>query len=445
MKSSIRSLLLGAVLTSAAGAFSAGCSGADSGSESQSGVLSMPLVVTASSGSVFRLRDADFAIAGAQTATGSSETDPNATELTFELKQGGYTIKLKSGWHMEKEVNGVFEPVKAVLTSSNPIAFTITDQGTTSVAFQFNAGEDVVAIGNGSLVVSIGVHDSDSSIPDTVDVDGLTPEAVDIFANGGGMAAKDGFTYIQDSVGSPGMEDEIWRVDPDGNLDVFITGVANGFRPIISLDGTLLIFGMDFDWDPPQMRIPRVDEYSLSTGAYIGNIYQELQNTWWPTSMTQKPNGDLIFGTEDTDNGIRQIVPPNLSSKIYDGYGNNVHLASSSTGDLLIATGWSVGHIVDGQFEQVLDTGGMYTSGIAVLPNDAVVVSTANYSDCGSSCVGSVLWGSPDLTTWTELLTTDGSDGYQHNYGGFNAVTYDATTHEVVAMQTDGKLYRIGL
>jgi hypothetical protein len=56
------------------------------------------------------------------------------------------------------------------------VAFTIQDQETTSISFRFKAGDDVVELGNGMLVVSFdvddGTSDGDGSVDDA-DGDGV--------------------------------------------------------------------------------------------------------------------------------------------------------------------------------------------------------------------------------------------------------------------------------
>ena len=86
-------------------------------------------------------------------------------------------IKLKNGWSLEKEIDGVFTPVRAVLFSSNPAGFQIFNQGTTSVVFQFRAGDDVIELGNGRLDVSITVDDGQCFFPEQ----GCNGVCVDIF------------------------------------------------------------------------------------------------------------------------------------------------------------------------------------------------------------------------------------------------------------------------
>ena len=98
-------------------------------------------------------------MAGVKAVTLSTETDPSAASLKSELPAGAYTIKLKTGWTLERESNGMWAPVKAVLFSQNPAGFQIFDQFTTPVVFQFRAGEDVVELGNGQLEVDIAVDD----------------------------------------------------------------------------------------------------------------------------------------------------------------------------------------------------------------------------------------------------------------------------------------------
>jgi hypothetical protein len=143
-----------------------GCSHGDAGGErEQVGTLALSLTGTSSLGSRYRLTSGTFNVTGTQAVTLSGDTDPEAASIRSELPAGAYTIKLQNGWSLEKEVNGVFTPVRAVMSSPNPTGFQIFNQETTSVVFLFKAGDDVVELGNGRLDLSIAVDDGQCFFP----------------------------------------------------------------------------------------------------------------------------------------------------------------------------------------------------------------------------------------------------------------------------------------
>jgi hypothetical protein len=107
----------------------------------------------------YRLRFGDFTIEGPSNTTVSTETDPDASSILVDLAAGQYTLTLLDGWVLERDVDGVWEPVEAVLTSPNPTNFEITDQGVTGVLVEFNAAGDPVVLGEGTLDLSIAVDD----------------------------------------------------------------------------------------------------------------------------------------------------------------------------------------------------------------------------------------------------------------------------------------------
>jgi len=135
------------------------CSSGDQSEQNTLGTVRLNLTGTGNGGTLYRLRNANFVVTGPVQLTLSSETDVNALSIKQELPAGNYVINLNANWSLEKLVNGTFVPVKAVLASANPLAFQITDQGVTGVAFQFNAGDDVVALGDGTLDLTIDVND----------------------------------------------------------------------------------------------------------------------------------------------------------------------------------------------------------------------------------------------------------------------------------------------
>jgi hypothetical protein len=154
--------MLVAVLGACAVPALSGCSSGDSKGDQTSniGKISLNLAGTANSGARYRLRNATFTVTGPKAASLSSETNVDASAITQELPAGNYLITLKTGWTLEKQnPDMTFTNAKAVLTSANPEGFTIVDQGTTPVIYQFKAGDDVVQLGDGTLSVQISVND----------------------------------------------------------------------------------------------------------------------------------------------------------------------------------------------------------------------------------------------------------------------------------------------
>lgn len=90
----------------------------------------------------------------------NTEAEPDAATLTTDLTAGNYQIALRSGWRLERQLpDGTYGVVRSELVSTNPMAFTVADQQTTTVTFRFTAGDEVVEFGFGHLVVGIDVDD----------------------------------------------------------------------------------------------------------------------------------------------------------------------------------------------------------------------------------------------------------------------------------------------
>ncbi len=118
------------------------------------GKASLPLTTVGASGTEYRLDAATFAISGPTTTTlesGAEET------LEVDLASGSYTITLAQGWQLLATVDGVTAPVEAELVSPNPLPFTIVDETTTDVVFQFEVDGTVIQLGEGTAQISIDV------------------------------------------------------------------------------------------------------------------------------------------------------------------------------------------------------------------------------------------------------------------------------------------------
>ncbi len=140
-----------------------GCS--QSPTDDSIGSISLNLTGTASSGNVYRLRDAVFNISGPAAATLSSETDPDATALVQTLVVGDYTVDLQNGWRMERvETDGTLTDVVVSLSSANPALFSVLGGAQTSVVYRFLTSEGEVVLDEGE--VSIGVEVVEACIDD---------------------------------------------------------------------------------------------------------------------------------------------------------------------------------------------------------------------------------------------------------------------------------------
>jgi Putative metal-binding motif len=155
-------------------AFVTGCGDAAAEREANVGSVSVALTGVGQTGVLYRLRNGVFKITGTSSATASTEDDVSAANIVLELKAGGYLAALAKGWTLEQtQGDGTFKTVKAVLVSTNPAPFQVFDQQTTSVIFQFNAGDDVVQLGNGRAAIGIAVNDCGMSCNQDKDMDGF--------------------------------------------------------------------------------------------------------------------------------------------------------------------------------------------------------------------------------------------------------------------------------
>jgi hypothetical protein len=270
--------------------------------------------------------------------------------------------------------------------------------------------------------------------PATINVDTLTAFATPGFVNGGGIAARGGITYQEQFGGGDGSGSQIFRIDPSGAVNqTFITNVPSGFKPTISSTGTIFAAGNATG------PTPQIVEYDSTTGALLGLRYSEAGGARIRT-VAQTPSGALFFGTDSTTSGVRQVTSPSTSAMISPGIGNNNHVASLSNGTLLVGSGTAFGTIVGAAFQPAANLGPAFVTSVVVLPGDAVLVSTSgNFTCMAANCEGKVTYFSPGLSTSSDYLTTTVGSGK----GGFQSLAYDAVTGEVVAVRSDGNLYRI--
>ena len=129
------------------------CSSDDAATEARAaGSIDLALTGVSGSGQTYRLRQGEIAITGTSTAAVSTEDHLDESRVSLELPAGGYLAALAEGWHLERlGADGTWSEIRAVLTSVNPLPFTVVDQGVTDVTLTFRAGDEVVELGNGRI------------------------------------------------------------------------------------------------------------------------------------------------------------------------------------------------------------------------------------------------------------------------------------------------------
>ncbi len=148
----------------------AGCSGRDSSHVlvevdplATTGQLELALTARGASGSLYRLRRADFQVFKQDFSFFtflSSENDPLATTLEATLDSGDYQIDLFDGWFLEKVIDGTATAVSAQLLSPSTQFFNIQTNQETFVSFRFETNGEIVDFGQGRLVVQLEVEET---------------------------------------------------------------------------------------------------------------------------------------------------------------------------------------------------------------------------------------------------------------------------------------------
>lgn len=158
----IRSLVLRAVASVAIanGALSVtACSGDAQERQSEStaiGTLSMPLVAVAGE-HTYRLQGS-LLIDGPQFTFLDLGTDTDV--VTTSLATGAYSANLYYWSLLRNDGAGNFSPVSATLVSSSYAYFTIFNQSTTTVAFEFETDGQLVTVGAGTLNIEVQVNET---------------------------------------------------------------------------------------------------------------------------------------------------------------------------------------------------------------------------------------------------------------------------------------------
>lgn len=136
----------------------AGCSTAPPSEEDRgaNGSLSMPLLATVGA-HTFRLQGAMY-VSGPLFSY--LDLNADAEVISTVLPAGNYSAYLYS-WALTRDDGlGNFAPVDATLISSNNPSFSIFNQTTSTISFQFETDGQLVSVGSGSLQVAVDVNET---------------------------------------------------------------------------------------------------------------------------------------------------------------------------------------------------------------------------------------------------------------------------------------------
>lgn len=144
------------------------------------GELSVNLVGTAPSGTVYRLRDAIITVQGPASTVFNTEDDSSRVSLSANVAVGDYTARIESGWRIERVEGTIATPVTGTLLSANPASFSVRLQQRTNVPLRFHVENEEVDLTQGYDI--------------TLDIDDVPPRTL--------FAINDDATRLQ-------------RIDPD--------------------------------------------------------------------------------------------------------------------------------------------------------------------------------------------------------------------------------------
>ena len=182
----MRMTQISSVLIATAAAVIVACSGSNQPPVAEaepSGQLDLALVGTASDGTSYRLRNADFELYGYpdyyEVSTGesgagggggwddyyyydefSTEDDPDAVRISKKLVPGYYYVYLTSSdWYLEELTpSGPVRVEEAVLLSSRYNSTYVYNNGTSRIYYRFGAHGDIIDFRSGDLEIGIQVE-----------------------------------------------------------------------------------------------------------------------------------------------------------------------------------------------------------------------------------------------------------------------------------------------
>lgn len=157
------------------------CSGAgdQSNSDDKTGTLKLELTGIDSAGEVYRLRNASFHVMGYPhyyfptsggaggsegyyyETTLSTETNPNAAQITQRVVPGSYYVTFDTGqdWYMEHITPSGPERVAQAVLLSEPTQFAyVYDRGTTPIFYNIGVNGRTIDFRYGDIQIRIGVE-----------------------------------------------------------------------------------------------------------------------------------------------------------------------------------------------------------------------------------------------------------------------------------------------
>ncbi|MEM7158238.1 MAG: hypothetical protein AAF799_35690 [Myxococcota bacterium] len=133
------------------------------------GTLRMGLSGTDDEGRQYVLTDAVFDVTGQENVQLSTASLPTpTTPIVAGLGNGAYQIELQPGWVLQRLDPAGTQSIpltSAMLTSANPVDFSIIAFDTTNVTFVFSVDGEEVVIGEGTLEVDIDIEVEGSCDP----------------------------------------------------------------------------------------------------------------------------------------------------------------------------------------------------------------------------------------------------------------------------------------
>jgi hypothetical protein len=137
------------MLVAFAGAGLVGCGGGGGdGAAGDGGTLALT-IYTEVAGTPYRLSNATFEVtpttAGAAAVTMSTAETPTALALQQSLTPGQYSVALQTGWVIERQAAGAFQPVAgATIMSAATITVNVIQGQIARAGFVFTAGDVTV-------------------------------------------------------------------------------------------------------------------------------------------------------------------------------------------------------------------------------------------------------------------------------------------------------------
>jgi hypothetical protein len=145
----MRRLLSFVLLGSSLSAFGCSGGGAAGGAAESTGVVGLPLSLSAN-GANYLLANVEIFLSGPESAF-LTESDPTEGSISMTLPTGSYTSFLES-WTLEKDDGtGNFLPVIATLEGSAQQSFSVFNGTTTTLTYRFQTDGVIVTAGEGQL------------------------------------------------------------------------------------------------------------------------------------------------------------------------------------------------------------------------------------------------------------------------------------------------------